>query len=138
MNLVKADCWFVSKTSPVVQRKMTALYWARLTSVNKAASSVASTVKLFVAANCWMAVMPSGMEVWRNSAVLEKISALKEGVCAWVPAIPDSSRPAKNNGVSFNVGIITDWAGVVTWSFGAFGRNKRTKGGECLALDVEG
>ena len=47
---------------------------ARLASVNAAASSVATTVKLLAAPSCWMAAMPWGMESCRNPAVLEKTS----------------------------------------------------------------
>src|SRR6185436_291111 len=137
MYLVKAACWFVSKTSPVVQRKMTALYWARLASVNNAASSVASTVKLFVAANCWMAAMPSGMEAWRNSAVLENISVLNVGVCAWVAEIPANNRPARKNGVSgFNGWIIADSTPVVTRRIGRTGEQRQKSGGKKIGMQL--
>ena len=61
-------------TSPVVLRKTTASYRARLAVVKRSASSVAVTVKLLAAPRSRMAWMPAGMESCRNPAVLEKTS----------------------------------------------------------------
>ena len=61
-------------TSPVVLRKTTASYWARLAVVKAAASSVAVTVKLFAAPRSRIAWMPAGIESCRKPAVLEKTS----------------------------------------------------------------
>src|SRR5437588_11955718 len=52
------------------------LYCARFASLNRVASSVVSTVKLFVVASCWIVWMPFVIDAWRNPAVAEKISAL--------------------------------------------------------------
>ena len=77
-----APCWPASSTSPVVLRKTTAWYWARLAVVKVAASSVAVTVKPFAAPSCWMAAMPFGMEECRKPAVLEKTRTLPSGAAS--------------------------------------------------------
>src|SRR5690348_2873545 len=61
----------------MVLRKMTTLYCARFTSLNRVGSSVASTVKLFVAASIRIIWMPLVIDGCRNPAVAEKSSALK-------------------------------------------------------------
>jgi hypothetical protein len=66
-------------TSPVVERKTTASYCARLAVVNAAPSSVAVTAKSFAAPSSWIAWIPAGMESCRNPAVLEKTSTFSSG-----------------------------------------------------------
>lgn len=58
--------------SPVVERKITALYFFRVSGENWLASSVAVMVRLWSEARDWRAWMPTGMESWRNPAVFEK------------------------------------------------------------------
>ena len=68
----KAVCWVALRTSPVVLRKTTASYWARLAVVNAVASSVAVTVKLLAAPRSRIAWMPTAIESCRKPAVLQK------------------------------------------------------------------
>ncbi|RGC66089.1 hypothetical protein C5N14_25400 [Micromonospora sp. MW-13] len=70
----KAACWVGPSTSPVVLRKITASYLARLAVLNAAASSVAVTVKLLAAPRSRTAWVPTAMESCRKPAVLEKTS----------------------------------------------------------------
>jgi hypothetical protein len=74
MYCSNAVCWLALSTSPVVERKTTASYCARLAVVNAAASSVAATVKLLAAPRSRIAWMPCGIESCRKPAVLEKTS----------------------------------------------------------------
>jgi hypothetical protein len=60
----------------VVSRKITARYWARFDAVKAAASSVASTAKLFAVPSSRIAWMPLGMDECRKPAVFEKTSTL--------------------------------------------------------------
>src|ERR1700704_619193 len=70
--------------SPVEDRKITVWYWARLVSVKRVSSSVASTVKLLAAPRVRMAWMPAGIESCRKPVVLEKTSTLN-GAAAALP-----------------------------------------------------
>jgi hypothetical protein len=67
----------------VVESQITALYFARLASLNAAPSSELSTVNPLATPSCWMAAMPVGMESCRKPAVLEKTRTEKGSAAAF-------------------------------------------------------
>ncbi len=67
----------------MVESQITALYFARLASLNAAPSSEVSTVNPLAAPSCWMAAMPVGMESCRKPAVLEKTRTEKGSAAAF-------------------------------------------------------